>query len=177
MAIGVSLALVWGCKGLPSPGARTRLSESAVTKLIAVIEEGVYSDKEIPEEMELDGNAVRIAVEGVKQRVDNRILRKKVLRDHKLDGSIGENRRGKVEYFKTERTRTEASYRNRTRIVILRENEDRIEIIERIIKENSLARGSRQEFQRALAEYHRRHAAPGEKVESIQGEWTVVAEK
>jgi len=86
----------------------------------------------------------------------------------------GEGNEGLLVFFETERTRTDAAFRERVRALIDQENEDRVILLKRIVATNeTFSEGDLPKVQKIFASLNRDNARPGDKIQMEDGKWAV----
>ncbi len=92
----------------------------------------------------------------------------------KQDGSAGEGKDGYLVFLETEKTKSDAEYKNFVQTLIAQENEDRKAIYERIVATNTaFTEGDLPKVEKISASLNRDNAKPGEKIQLDNGSWSV----
>jgi uncharacterized protein YdbL (DUF1318 family) len=91
----------------------------------------------------------------------------------KKEGTAGEGKDGYLVFFETEKTKTDAEYKNFVTSIIAEENEDRKAIYERIVATNpAFSEGDLAKVASISASLNRDNAQKGEKIQLDNGSWT-----
>ena len=86
----------------------------------------------------------------------------------------GEGNDGLLKFFETERTKTDARFKEFASAIIAEENEDRIVILKRIVATNeNFTDRDLPKVQKISASLNRDNAKPGEKIQEETGSWKI----
>jgi len=95
------------------------------------------------------------------------------IQEFKKSQVAGEGNDGLLKFFETERTKTDAKFKEFATAIIAEENEDRLVILKRIVATNeNFADRDLPKVQKISASLNRDNAKPGEKIQQEDGSWT-----
>ena len=95
------------------------------------------------------------------------------IQDFKKSQVAGEGNDGLLKFFETERTKTDARFKEFASAIIAEENEDRLVILKRIVATNeNFTDRDLPKVQKVSASLNRDNAKPGEKFQQEDGNWS-----
>ena len=95
------------------------------------------------------------------------------IQEFKKNLVAGEGNDGLLKFFETERTKTDAQFKEFVITIIAEENEDRLVILKRIVATNeNFTDKDLPKVQKISASLNRDNANPGEKIQLEDGNWT-----
>ncbi len=95
------------------------------------------------------------------------------IQEFKKELVAGEGNDGLLKFFETERTKTDAKFKEFATTIIAEENEDRLVILKRIVATNeNFSDADLPKVQKISASLNRDNAKPGEKIQLEDGKWT-----
>ncbi|MZG29313.1 MAG: YdbL family protein [Nitrospinae bacterium] len=95
------------------------------------------------------------------------------IQEFKKNHVVGEGNDGLLKFFETERTKTDARFKEFATAIVAEENEDRMVILKRIVATNeNFSDGDLPKVQKISASLNRDNAKPGEKIQQEDGQWT-----
>lgn len=104
-----------------------------------------------------------------RQRMD---FNKDDVESFKAEGCAGENNAGLLDFFETEKTKNDPSYKQFVQAIIGEENEDRLTILKRVLATNeAFGEGDLEKVRRIYAGLSRDNAKKGEMIQTPEGEW------
>lgn len=97
------------------------------------------------------------------------------IQDFKKSLVAGEGNDGLLKYFETERTKSDAQFKEFATAIIAEENEDRMVILKRIVATNeNFTDKDLPKVQKISASLNRDNAKPGEKIQLEDGTWKIL---
>lgn len=104
-----------------------------------------------------------------RQRMD---FNKDDVESFKVEGCAGENNQGFLDFFETEKTQKDPSYKKFVQAIIQEENDDRRAILERVLSTNeAFQEGDLGKVQTIYAGLNRDNAKKGERIQLPDGKW------
>jgi uncharacterized protein YdbL (DUF1318 family) len=96
------------------------------------------------------------------------------IQSFKQSGVAGEGNTGLLVFFENEKTKQDTQFNSFAQAILQEENEDRLAILKRTIATNeAFSDGDLPKVQKIFASLNRDSAQPGEKIQQVNGEWTV----
>ena len=97
------------------------------------------------------------------------------IQEFKKSQVAGEGNDGLLKFFETERTKTDAKFKQFASAIIAEENEDRLVILKRIVATNeNFTDKDLPKVQKIAASLNRDNAKPGEKIQLEDGSWKIL---
>jgi hypothetical protein len=115
-------------------------------------------------------NSKRLALKAMQRQEFNR----DDIREFKSTLCVGERNDGLLKYFENERTLKDSDYKKFVVAMIKEENEDRLTILQRIIATNeNFSDKDLPKVQKISASLNRDNAHAGEKIQTVDGTWSI----